>query len=259
MRRPSEVEEVRVSEHRVSTQLGARLAERRKALRRMRWRTIGIVTVVVVGLAALAYLVLFSSVLALRADEAQITGTSEFVDTAEIEDLIAARDGQPLARLDTSELLDQVESVSGVLSAEVSRQWPHGLHLDLTPREPVASVADDEDYLVLDAEAVQLDVTDEPREGVPLVQVELSSDSAAAALEAVVTVLGALPEDLFEEVAAAGAVSADQVELELEDGSVVVWGSAEENELKAEVLDTLRQVPAGVYDVSAPRSPTTQD
>lgn len=257
-RQDGAVTERQVSEHRVSTQLGARLAERRRALRRMRWRTIAIGTAAVIAVAAVVYLVLFSPVLALRSDEVQITGTGEFVDAGTVEGMVGAHAGEPLARLDASGLGEQVESLTGVLSADVGRQWPNGLQVAITPREPIATVADDEGYLVLDADAVQLDVTDEPREDLPLVQVEVGTESAADALAAVVTVLGELPPELFELVTSAGAASADQVELELTDGSVVIWGSAEENELKAAVLDTLRQVPADIYDVSAPRNPTTR-
>jgi cell division protein FtsQ len=38
----------------------------------------------------------------------------------------------------------------------------------------------------------------------------------------------------------------------------VLWGSAEQGELKAQVLAALLQRRAGVYDVSAPELPTTQ-
>ena len=39
----------------------------------------------------------------------------------------------------------------------------------------------------------------------------------------------------------------------------MVWGSADESETKAEVLETLlATVQAQVYDVSAPDSPTTR-
>lgn len=245
--------------HRVSTQLAQRLAERRRALRRMRLRTVAIVTGVVAAVAATVYLVAFSPVLALRGDEVQITGADDVVDTSALTDVTDAYIGQPLVRLNTGEVADRAAEVTGVLDAEVTRQWPRGLEVHITPREPVATVPHEGEFLVLDAQAVQLDVTEEPRDGLPVLAVDVGSESAAAALDAVVTVLGELPPDLFEEVTGAGAASSDQVELELADGSRVVWGSAEEGDLKAAVLATLRQVPAGVYDVSAPRHPITRD
>lgn len=245
--------------HRVSTQLAQRLAERRRALRRMRLRTVAIVTGVVAAVAAVVYLVAFSPALALRAEEVQVLGAGDLVDTAALTEVTDAYAGEPLVRLSTGDLADQAGEVTGVLDAKVSRQWPRGLQVHITPREPVAAVPHEDGYLVLDAQAVELDLTDEPLDGLPVVDVEVGSDSAAAALDAVVTVLGELPPELFDEVAGAGASSSHQVELELADGSQVVWGSAEEGELKASVLSTLRQVPAGVYDVSAPRHPITRD
>src|SRR5690625_16670 len=243
----------------VSTQLSERLAERRRALRRMRWRTVAVVTAVVLAVAAAVYVVAFSPVLALRADAVEIRGATDVVDTGAVTDILAAHEGEPLVRLSTTTLAAQVEDVTGVLTAEVRRQWPGGIAVQITPRVPVATVPDGEEYLVLDAEAVQLARVAEPREDLPVVEVDVDSDAAAPALQSAVTVLGQLPQELFDEVGAVAAASPDQVELELADGALVVWGSAEENDLKAAVLTTLRQVPAGVYDVSAPRHPITRD
>lgn len=237
----------------------ARLAERRRALRRMRLRTMALVTVALAALAGVVYLTAFSPVLALRTEDVRIAGASEWVDTASVWEVVSARDGEPLLLLHTGELVQQVEQITGVRSATVHREWPNGLRVQITPRVPIATVAGAEGYLVLDAEAVQLDVTAAPRDDLPLIDVEVGEDSTAARLTAVVTVLSELPQDLLDEVEGVGAISVDHVEMELDDGSLVVWGSAEENELKAQVLATLRQVPAGMYDVSAPRHPITRD
>ena len=49
----------------------------------------------------------------------------------------------------------------------------------------------------------------------------------------------------------------DQISLVLRDGRTVEWGSAEQSELKAEVLVPLLKRPAQRYDVSVPGQPTT--
>ena len=55
------------------------------------------------------------------------------------------------------------------------------------------------------------------------------------------------------------AEAVDRITLTLEGGRTLVWGSAEESELKAEVAAALfASVEAEVYDVSAPRHPTTK-
>ncbi|WP_052436681.1 cell division protein FtsQ/DivIB [Georgenia sp. SUBG003] len=123
---------------------------------------------------------------------------------------------------------------------------------------PVASAPAGGGWVLLDDDGVQVTTVPEAPGDLPEVTVPLStSDETAQALDAVLTVLGVLPPDLLGQVAEAGAESADRVTLTLADGATVRWGSAEESELKAEVLLVLRQQPAGVYDVSVPRSPTT--
>lgn len=243
----------------ISDQLVQRLAERRASVRRLRIRMVLAITAALVLLGGGAYVLLFSPVLALRAEEITVRGGGDLVDADEVAELALGHVDEPLARLDTSALAQEVGELIGVLEAQVSRDWPHGLAIVITPREPVAGVETDEGYLVLDAEAVELDRTDEPPDHLPVVDVPLDTDASAAALQAVVTVLGDLPAELFDQVDSASASSEDQVELILDDGVLVVWGSAEENELKASVLQTLLQVPAAVYDVSAPRNPITRE
>ncbi len=49
----------------------------------------------------------------------------------------------------------------------------------------------------------------------------------------------------------------DDVALTLRSGDLVRWGSVEDADLKASVLAALMKRKASVYDVSAPRLPTT--
>src|SRR5699024_5653343 len=144
----------------------------------------------------------------------------------------------------TSGLVDQLQEIVGVHEAQVQRDWPHGLQITIVPRVPVAAVADDEQFVVLDGEGVELDRSQEEPEDLPLVDVPLGEEDTAASLTAVLEVLGALPDELLTEVAAASAPSPNQVRLELPDGVEVFWGSSAENERKVQVLQTLRQGPA---------------
>ena len=50
----------------------------------------------------------------------------------------------------------------------------------------------------------------------------------------------------------------DRIEIQLSDGDTVVWGSAEQSQVKAQVLSVLLSQNATVYNVSAPHTPTTR-
>ena len=76
--------------------------------------------------------------------------------------------------------------------------------------------------------------------------------------KAVLDVLTSLPDELRAQVAQSSAESPESVKLELQDGSEVLWGSADDAELKASVLTTLLQVGADHYDVSIPTAPLTR-
>lgn len=242
---------------RVTAQFVERLAERRAAVRRLRWRTIALVAAGVLVLALLAYVVLFSSLLALRSGEIEVTGTNQIVSDEEVLAIVTPTDGTPLARLDTAGLAEELTTIVGVREAHLERDWPHGLHVSIEPRVPVATVADGDEFAVLDGDGVVLSREAEPAEDLPLVDVPLGEEDTAASLTAVLEVLDALPEDLLAEVVAASAPSPNQVSFELPDEVEVFWGSSAENPLKVQVLETLRQVEATGYDVSAPRAPIT--
>ena len=70
------------------------------------------------------------------------------------------------------------------------------------------------------------------------------------------TVFSALSADTAARVARLEAPTRDGIQLRLKDGAVVVWGSAEQSELKSQVLDGLLPKGGRVFDVSAPGFPS---
>ena len=173
--------------------------------------------------------------------------------------MVETRDGVPLARLDVPGLTESLAQITTVAGVEVSRSWPRGLVVDVVPRVPVAAASSGDDLVLLDSEGVVVGSVDEVPEGMPRVTVPVGEDRTGEALTAVLTVLAELPEELRTEVASAGAASPAAVTLELDDDSVVQWGSATESALKAAVLEVLREREAAEYDVTVPRSPTVSD
>jgi len=175
--------------------------------------------------------------------------------------VVQPKDGTPLPRLDTVELRRAILDVPGVRAAEVVRVWPHGLRVTVVSREPVAAVPAEEGFVLLDVEGVQVGRAGEPPVGLPVISVPVD-DEDARAMTAVLTVLQQLPPELAVQVASASAGSQDTVRLVLTDGAKVEWGSADQNALKARVVQTLRNAEASrgaaVFDVSAPTTPITR-
>lgn len=239
--------------------LDERTAMRRHLLRR---RMIGgLVTAVVV--AGVGWGLLFSGLLALDADQVTLTGEGSVVDPAAVQAVVAAHEGTPLPRLDTVALRRELLDVPGVRAVEISRTWPHGLHLAVVSREPVAAVPRaGGGFTLLDAEAVPVGRVTEPPAGLPVI-VAPGEDPGSRAVLAVLSVLHGLPDDLLVQVTGASAGSQDTVRLDLADGARVEWGSADEIALKARVLQALRTAEASsgaaVYDVSAPTMPITRE
>lgn len=238
-----------------------RLAERARAQRRLAWRKILVGLGAVAALAGLAWLVLGSPVLALDAEEVTVGGVGEgtTVSLAQVMDVVEPQAGTPLARLDAGALTEQLETITTVRSVTVHRAWPTGLDVQVVARVPVAVAEGEEGPVLLDADGVVVGSAQDAPEGLPIVTVPLEDERVGQTLEAVLTVLAGLPEGLRSDVVTAGASSPASISFELTDGEEVRWGGVEESELKAAVLEVLREREAQVYDVTVPRTPTTSD
>ena len=254
VRRPSGA----LGSRRVSDGLADRLEERRRARRRLRVRAVIAVGVLVLLVAGLGVVTLASPVLALRSEDVTIEGATDVVDEAALLAAVEQHEDEPLLRIDTPALREELLGVVGVLDVTIRRVFPHGLDITVDPRVPVATVKEDGRFVLLDSEGVELVRTKNQPDGVPLVRVPVGTSDTAPALAAVLDVMAALPPELLDRVSDASAKTAYEVEFELDSGARVVWGTADDDALKAEVLTQLLQVPAQVYDVSAPLSPITR-
>ncbi|WP_454049073.1 cell division protein FtsQ/DivIB [Cellulomonas sp. Marseille-Q8402] len=255
----------------VSQGSAARFAERARARRRLAWRQILLVAGSVVALAALAWLLLLSPVLALDPEQVAVTGAGTVVAVDQVEAVVDAEAGVPLTRLDTAALRQRLLDVPGVRDVAVTRDWPHGLAVRLVSREPVAAVpesadvveaaegddpADGAGFALVDEEGVKVGRADAPPEGLPVVDVPVGE---ARILAAALGVLESLPADLLAAIGEVSAGTQDTVQFTLRDGATVEWGSAQEPALKVAVLQALRAAPetagSARFDVSAPTMP----
>ncbi|WP_158373189.1 cell division protein FtsQ/DivIB [Cellulosimicrobium cellulans] len=254
----------------VSQGSAARFAERARARRRLAWRQILIAAGSVVVVAALAWLLLLSPAFALDTEQVRVAGAGTVVAVDQVRAVVDEEGGTPLTRLDTAALRQRLLDVPGVRDATVTRDWPHGLAVQLVSREPVAAVPESADvaqhaegddasgagYALVDQDGVKVGRSDAPPEGLPVVEVPVGD---ARILSAALGVLEALPEDLLAAIGQVSAGTQDTVRFTLRDGATVEWGSAQDSALKVAVLQALRAAPetAGStrYDVTAPTMP----
>ena len=237
-------------------------AERAGARARARRRRTARLTVTLATVALATWAGWFSPLFALEAAKVDLVGLGESVDGAAVRAVLDPDVGTPLPRLDPGAMAAAVEGIAGVRSAVVTRKWPNGVRVALTPRVAIAAVPGDAgSYILVDAEGVVLgDPTQDPGT-LPVVNVAVGPDHARA-LGAVVSVLGALPTELGQRVQSAGAQTEDTVELTLGDGTKIVWGSASDTALKSRVVLTMLNsgsLAAAVIDVSAPTLPVTHN
>jgi len=251
----------------VSTRSQERFAERARARRNLARRQVVLVMSGIVGALGLAWLLLLSPVLALDPAQVTVTGAGTVVAVDQVQAVVALRAGEPLPRLDTVRLRDDLLQVPGVREVRVMRDWPRGLSITLVSREPVAAVpeatppagATTTGFALLDQDGVQVGRADAAPAGLPVVDVPVDD---ARTLTGVLSVLRQLPADLLAQVQDVSAQSQDTISLGLRDNATVVWGSADETPLKVAVVTALRASPAAagasVIDVSAPRMPITK-
>ncbi len=243
----------------VSVGSEARFAERARARRARTWRRVAWWSAAGALLGGFGWLLLLSPVLALDPDQVVVTGAGTVVDAGDVDAVVGAVEGVPLPRLDTVGLRTAVLDVPGVREARVTRAWPRGLAIALVAREPVAAVPDGKGVQLLDVEGVAVGRGEKAPKGLPLVDVPVGD---ARTLAAVLGVLETLPPELAEDVRSVAAQTQDTVTMELRDGARVDWGSADQTELKAAVLQALRSAKqskdASWFDVSAPTLPVTK-
>lgn len=226
-----------------------RAFSRRQWSRRwMSWRRMVVALVLVVAVGGAAWLVFFSSVLAVSTVEVEGDRALSAQRTTRTADVPL---GDPLARVDLDDVAGRVEQLRPVEEVEVRRAWPDTVVLSVVERTPVATVDTGAGHLLIDDAGVQFREVDRPRRGLPTI--EAGGERAAAEAAAVVA---ALPADVERRVDRVDATTMDSITLQLKGGREVVWGSAAQTADKAKVLAVLVQQKGAVLDVSVPSAPT---
>ena len=210
--------------------------------------------VLVAAVSGLVWLVFFSSHLAVK--KVTVQGTS-YLSADAVRAAADLPEGEPLATVDLARAKDLVSALRAVRDVDVARQWPSSIRITITERTPVAVVQTGELIRGLDEDGVLFREYSKRPGNLPLVQAAASADDKALAEAA--RVAGALPADLNRRVTLLSVDSVDAITLQMRNGKQVLWGSADESDLKAKVLVALLKEPGRIYDISAPSLATVRD
>ena len=183
-----------------------------------------------------------------------VLGTGE-VTEAEVLDAARVQLGTPLLQIDTDAIADRVATIRKVASARVQREYPSTLRITIAERIPVAVKDFPDGPRLYDRDGV--DFTGVAPPALPYLDVDNPTPNdppTKAALE----VLTSLRPEVAAQVGRVAAPSVASITLTLTDGRVVVWGTNDRTEEKAEKLGALLTQPGRTYDVSSPDLPTVK-
>ncbi|MFH8341031.1 cell division protein FtsQ/DivIB [Streptomyces sp. AM6-12] len=239
-----------------------------RTIRRLRLRTIVILALAVVLVTAGSLWVLYGSSW-LRVERVPVSGT-RVLTPAEVRAAAAVPVGAPLVSVDTDAIAARTRrKLPRIDTIDVSRSWPHGIELKVTERTAVLLVRKGGDFIEVDHKGVRFATVAQAPEGIPLLRMSVSaSGSAAASLRRfgtdrltreAVLVAGELPGPVRRLTGTVEVHSYDDIRLELTDGRVVAWGSAENGRAKARTLTALMKAASGArhFDVSVPTAPAS--
>ncbi|HJE52300.1 MAG TPA: FtsQ-type POTRA domain-containing protein [Tessaracoccus flavescens] len=231
------------------------LIEQRERVRRRKLILWGSVGGAVILVAALVIVSFFTPAFATK--QVAVSGQSLLTE-GQVLDAARVEMGVPLPRQDRGAIAARVRELAPVQDVRVELGWPTTLEIDVTERKLAYQLQRNAGHFDwVDESGAVFHSTAKAEPGAVVATVE-ETDDETRLLRDVATVVNALPEAIRSDVQTVKAKAVDQITLSLSEKRTVVWGSAEESTLKAEVLAALLSVEARTYDVSAPQLPTTK-
>lgn len=222
--------------------------------RRRRTRFLLGVCVALALLAGLGWATAGSALLGVR--QVTVVGTVRLSE-GEVRAAAQVPVGRPLPRVDVDAVARRVAALPVVGSVEVSRRWPHTLHLKVRERTPIAAVPVSEGVVLVDRAGVPFATEPAAPAGVGVLRVD-DPGTDSAALRAGVAVIGDLPAELAKSITAVRVDGPAEIVLEMPRGRTAIWGDAREGGQKAAALqallarDQLTPESGDTFDVSAP-------
>ncbi|MDT0301155.1 cell division protein FtsQ/DivIB [Streptomonospora wellingtoniae] len=216
------------------------------------WKVAFVVLLIVAVLTVVTWVLLGSRLLVVR--DVEVSGTSR-LDPERVAAAVDVATGTPLARVDTDAARLRAEDLRLVESAEVGRGWPATLRVEVVERTPVLAMRAGDGFRLIDGDGVRIADTDKRPDNYPLISVS-GEPEGSPAVAAAASVLARVPAAVGGRIDSVDAADRSAIELSLESGATVSWGTAERAERKSTVLTVLlNEHPPGPdrhYDVSAP-------
>lgn len=221
--------------------------------RRRVWLRFGIPLLALVLLGAAVWTVGFSP--ALRTEQVRVTGVKDLTNKT-VTQTAEVPMHRPLVRVDVGAVQQRVDDLNAVESVRVNRSWPDTITIAVTERAPLYRIdrTGGPDLLV-DHAGVTFAGAATKHQDLPAATVKADQHKLLSELG---TVIDALPGKLRTSVRQVDADSRDTIQLKLTKHRTVIWGNADDSELKAKVATALLKRKASVYNVSAPGYPTTK-
>ena len=229
----------------------------RRKRRRILLIITGSVALVIGGL--LAYLV-FSPALAVRS--VTVEGAS-LVTTGEVSAALEPLMGVSLTKITDDQARELLKHMAPIEDVKVAAAPPSTLVLTVIERKPVAVLQSGDVFMLIDAQGRQLKGVKD-RASVKLPLIDGGSDAVnSEVFSSITAVLADLPPGILARLESASAQSVDSIELALTGDQKIFWGSAEQNDAKARVLQALlaqppADPPVREFDVSTPDRPVTR-
>lgn len=231
----------------------ARRFTQRSRRRRIAWTVVG---ASLAGLVLVVLLTAYSPLLAVR--QIAVEGTTR-LDPATVSSALDDQLGKPLALVDYGTIERELAGFPYIESYSVEARPPDTLAVRLIERRPVALVQTPAGFQLIDAAGVVVQESPERIPGFPVLDLT-GTAIGSPGFEAAAAVLMSLPDALLAQVDSISGTTPDSVTMVFTGaGQRVVWGDADQSELKAQILQRLiaTQDPSRAveYDVSSPQSP----
>jgi cell division protein FtsQ len=219
-----------------------------RGLKVMIWTVV--LVLAAVGLGLLLY---FTPLMSAR--DIVVIGTG-VVTREEILDAAKVAPGTPLLQVNTDQVADRIAAIRRIATARVQREYPSTLRITVVERIPIVVKDYPDGPHLFDRDGVDF-ATGPPPPALPYLDVD-NPGPLDPPTRAALQVMTALRPEVAGQIGRIAAPSVASITLTLADGRVVVWGTTDRTQEKADKLAALLTQPGHTYDVSSPDLPTVK-